>query len=429
MESRPHHSLSGCRRFALLLAVAAAFVPANRATATTDAAGSRNAVAALRAYLEKNPKSTPDDLARESFASAPLTKEDAAAAQKVVWDDHAKRIRADGSDEIKDRLIRDGDLQMRFAYEIFGEKPAAGRSLFISMHGGGNAPARVNDQQYENQKHLYKPAEGIYLAPRAPTNTWNLWHEPHIDRMFARLIEDLLVLEDVDANRVYLMGYSAGGDGVYQLAPRMADRFAAASMMAGHPNDASPLGLRNLPFAIHVGALDGGYKRNEVAKEWGEKLDELQQADPGGYEHVVKLHEGRSHWMNREDAEAVPWMAKHTRDPLPKRIVWKQAGTTHDRLYWLAVRPGTAKGGADVVAERDGNTVKIIKADGADQVLIRLNDKMLDLDKPVRVTNGEKVLFEGVAPRTIGTLAKTLAERGDPEAILSAEFEVKPSAS
>ena len=40
-----------------------------------------------------------------------------------------------------------------------------------------------------------------------------------------------IVFEDVDPNRVYLLGYSAGGDGVYQLAPRMADRFAAASMM------------------------------------------------------------------------------------------------------------------------------------------------------------------------------------------------------
>jgi len=48
-------------------------------------------------------------------------------------------------------------------------------------------------------------------------------------------------------------------------------------MMAGHPNEASPLGLRNVPFAIQVGALDVAYKRNEVAAEWGRKLDELQR--------------------------------------------------------------------------------------------------------------------------------------------------------
>ena len=59
------------------------------------------------------------------------------------------------------------------------------------------------------------------------------------------------MLGDVDPNRVYIMGYSAGGDGVYQLAPRMADRWAAAAMMAGHPNDASPLGLRNITGFNH----------------------------------------------------------------------------------------------------------------------------------------------------------------------------------
>ena len=99
---------------------------------------------------------------------------------------------------------------MPFAYKVFGEKPKEGRSLFLSMHGGGGAPARVNDQQYENQKGLYKPEEGVYLAPRAPSNTWDLWHQSHIDAFFERLIEDMVVFEDVNRDRVYLMGYSAG---------------------------------------------------------------------------------------------------------------------------------------------------------------------------------------------------------------------------
>ncbi|MFM8642358.1 MAG: polyhydroxyalkanoate depolymerase, partial [Phycisphaerales bacterium] len=110
------------------------------------------------------------------------------------------------------------------------------------------APAPVNDAQWENQKRLYSPPEGVYVAPRAPTNEWNLWHQGHVDALFDRLIENLVMCERVDPDRIYLMGYSAGGDGVYQLAPRMADRFAAAAMMAGHPNEAVPDGLRNLPF-------------------------------------------------------------------------------------------------------------------------------------------------------------------------------------
>jgi predicted peptidase len=119
-----------------------------------------------------------------------------------------------------------------------------------------------------------------------------------IDPLFDRLIERVVTCEGVDPDRVYLMGYSAGGDGVFQLAPRMADRFAAAAMMAGHPNESQPLGLRNLPFTIHVGGLDASYGRNKVAPAWGAKLEELHREDAGGYESLTCVHPDLPHWMN-----------------------------------------------------------------------------------------------------------------------------------
>jgi len=272
----------------------------------------------------------------------------------------------------------------------------------------------VNDQQWENQVRLYQPPDSLYIAPRAPSDNWNLWHEPHIDVLFDRLIQDAIVLGEVNPNRVYLMGYSAGGDGVYQLAPRMADRFAAAAMMAGHPNDASPLGLRNIGFTIHVGANDNGYHRNEVAAEWKQKLDDLQKADPDGYRHEVQLHEGRGHWMNLEDKAALPWMAGFTRDPLPARVVWHQSTVTHDRFYWLAVPKGDAKPGQLVVATRAGQDLRIEKTDGLTTLTLLLSDAVLNLDKPVSVSMNGKNLFTGIVPRTVRSLQSTLAARGDP---------------
>lgn len=52
---------------------------------------------------------------------------------------------------------------------------------------------------------------------------------------------------------------------------------------------------------------------------------------------------------------------------------------------------------------------------------------MIDLDQPVRVVYRDRVLFDGRAPRTIGTLIHTLDQRGDPELIFAAEVEVKLS--
>lgn len=317
------------------------------------------------------------------------------------------------------------DRTMPIWYEVYGQ-PADGkkRSLFISMHGGGSAPARVNDGQWRNQQRLYRPAEGVYVAPRAPTDAWNMWHQAPIDDLFDLLIEAMVVVENVDPDRVYLLGYSAGGDGVYQLAPRMADRFAAAAMMAGHPNETQPDGLRNLPFALHMGERDRAYDRNKIAVQWKEKLAGLAAGDPGGYPHQVTIHAGKGHWMDREDAVAIDWMQAHRRNLRPEKIVWLQDDVTHARFYWLAVdSPQPRK---RVVAERDGNTIRILEG-GEHGVAIRLDDAMVDLDQPVTVTRGAEIVWQGVAERRREVLRKTLAERADPQGMFSAEIVIPPA--
>lgn len=381
-------------------------------------------VAELEAYLQQaDGNGGGKKLAEQPFAAAALSKDQSAAAAQLLWDAHRQRIRRERAEEMKARQVPTGATPMKFAYQVFGDKPAGGRSLYLSLHGGGGAPPQVNDSQWKNQQRLYQPEEGIYLAPRAPADSWNLWHIAAVDAGFDRLIENLIVFEQVDPNRVYLMGYSAGGDGVYQVAPRMADRFAAASMMAGHPNEASPRGLRNLPFSIHVGENDGAYNRNRVAAEWGERIAKLKQVDADGYEHWVKIHAGKGHWMDRDDRAAVPWMAKFTRDPLPKRIVWEQDDVTHTRFYWLAVEQDQTGDRAVLTAERDGQTIDLA-SEQVERVTVRLNDAMLDLDQPVTIRFNGKQVFAGKVERTIATLARTLAERGDPTSLFSAEVTV-----
>jgi hypothetical protein len=218
------------------------------------------------------------------------------------------------------------------------------------------------------------------------------------------------------------LGGRAGGDGVYQVAPRMADRFAAAAMMAGHPNETRPDGLRNLPFAIWVGANDAAHSRNAAAKKWRVALAALAAGDPGGYRHEVHRVAGKGHWMDSEDAAAVPWLTTHTRDLRPDRVVWLQDDVTHGRLYWLAVSEPRAR--ARLVVTRAGQRITIEEASPQRRLTIRLDDTMLDLDEPVVVVHGDHELFRGTLPRTIRTLAKTLAERGDPRGLFSAEIDL-----
>jgi len=380
----------------------------------TDPENSKE-IKSLQQRLIENPESIAE-------LNDEISEEESVLAARLIHDYLSDILRAEYKDQWQNKNLEQGDYQLKFKYKKFGEKPPDGWSLFISMHGGGGAPAKVNDRQWENQINLYKPKEGIYMAPRAPTDTWNLWHQEHIDVFFAQFIQLANVFEGINTNRVYLTGYSAGGDGTYQLAPRMADWLAGAAMMAGHPNDASPLGLRNLPFSIHMGGNDSAYNRNKIAAEWGNMLDSLQIADPGGYIHDVQIHEGIGHWMQRKDTVAIEWMQQFSRKPYPEKVVWKQSSVTHSRYYWLAVPAESVVKDAEVVASLKGQTIQIEKADRVNNLIINLNDKMVDLDKKVEVKYKGEVVYNSLPKRNISTIWESLNDRNDPEQYFTSQI-------
>ena len=312
---------------------------------------------------------------------------------------------------------------LKYTFTVFGARPEGGRSLWISLHGGGGTTAQMNDSQWENQKKLYRPSEGIYLCPRAPWNTWDMWFQAPIDDLFEKLIETMVVLHDVNPDRVYIMGYSAGGDGVWRLAPRMADHWASAAMMAGHPGDVSLMNVRNMPFTIWVGENDGTYNRNREVAARGKELDKLQTDDPEGYVHDWHVVEGKGHWMELRDSVALPWMAQYIRNPYPTKIVWRQEEVGRTMFYWLKVPENEAVKGKKLCLEVKGNTINISECDYT-SLTIYLNDKILNLNKEVTVKYGEKTLFKGRLRRKAETLRKTLEERNDPSYMFDTELTV-----
>ena len=203
----------------------------------------------------------------------------------------------------------------------------------------------------------------------------------------------------------------------------MADRFAVAAMMAGHPNDAAVESLRNLPFTIHMGELDHTFNRNKKAAIWKKELADRHAKDPEGYTHEVQIHQGKGHWMDRKDAVAIPWMAQFSRRRFPKKVVWQQSNVKHKRFYWLAVNELPTKRPL-IVAKRDGQTVTIEQSD-VDAVSVLINDQMLDMDQEVSVYWAGELVQTTKVNRTIGQLATSLIERGDPEMMFNARIEVK----
>lgn len=399
-----------------------------------------------------------------------LTPGERAELSGLLWQRHLAEVRADAgrTRDRSERAIHHDGLTMRFASFVIGERPAGGYPLHVALHGGGGAPAELNDSQWEHMKVYYRDSVdvGIYVAVRGASDTWDLHFRPQSYPMLDRLIEDMIAFEGADPNRVYLHGFSAGGDGVYQLTPRTADRWAAVAMSAGHPNGVSLTNVYRVPFLIQVGERDEAYDRHRVAAEYCGSLDRLRQASPDGYVHDCFIHLDRPHnfpdndaaraphavlaepqaWLARGDrasvqvdTNSVAWVRRHARDPWPARLIWDtrtraarprvgaapSAPTALDRLfYWLELGVPGEPEPARVVAriDRARDMITLEEADGALRILLR--DEMLDLGRDIDIVVPGGALRARVRPN-LATMARTLGERGDPNLVFAAELALR----
>ena len=352
------------------------------------------------------------ELTDQEFANKKLNRSDCLEASYIIDSLWLKKSAEELGRQWQRLTIANDSIKLACACRVFGKAPEDGRSLYISMHGGGHCPKEVNDEQWMNQIYLYEPTEGVYIAPRAPWNTSDLWHRKGLDELLEDVIRACVVFEGVNPNKVYLLGYSAGGDGVLRLAPRMADKWAAASMMAGHPGEAEQINLMNTPYMIWMGEHDHYYDRNILAKEKAQVMDSLSAVHPGKYIHSNNIIEGKGHWMDRVDTVALGWMSQYRRSPYPKQVVWRQEFVTREHFYWLAAPSDEIEQGKTVIANIDGNNIYIDKCDYT-RLTIYLNDHLVDLDKKVTIYHNGKKLARIKPRRTIANLYNTLNKRND----------------
>ena len=357
--------------------------------------------------------------------NAGLTADEAkSTTEQLIAQRHQNSLTQYG-EEWDNRELKNGDYTMKFDYTVFGDEPADGRAMYISMHGGGGTTAEMNDGQWDNQKKLYTPAEGVYFVPRAPTDTWNLWHQEYMDKLIEKAIELAVIKENVNPNKVYVMGYSAGGDGTYQLAPRLADLWAAAAMSAGHPGDAQIENLRNLPFALYMGGQDTPYDRNMFAQTWSDRLDSLENTDPEAYIHDVRIYPQHGHWMQRDDTVSMQWMPQYLRNAIPNKVVWAQDDVIRDNFYYLeATEDGKKQNDEIIVDYTPDGTVNVINSN-VESFIIGLNDNMMNLDNPVVVNVNGNEVFNGEVARTAKNIKAGVDAMRDAELIFPAKLLVQ----
>ena len=113
-----------------------------------------------------------------------------------------------------------------------------------------------------------------------------------------------------------------------------------------------------------------------------------------------------------------------TRNPWPDKVVWHQTDAPIERFYWLAVPEGTAKGGQTVRAAVSGQIIEV-HSEQVDQLILRLGDELLDLDKVITVKANGRECFKGRVERNVDTIWRSLRQRMDRRSVASATLQVK----
>lgn len=434
-------------------------------------------VAAFRDTLEGRPAEFTDrplDAAaaeREKSAAWAAYRE---AALDLGWDKQLippppplEKLRAMKPEARRKHAITPGTIAcdgetMPYYMLVKGDFADGAWPLFFMTHGGGSTDDTlphphawpVNTQDWMNQAGLIDRLlpPGLYFVPRMANDNKGRWWYRHNLTAFDHVIRRAILFRGVDPNRIYMMGVSEGGYGTEALTPFWADRFAGGCALAGGAGPGERFYcLRNTPFRNDTGERDTMFGRADLAQKNHAYLDDLKRDDPQGYDHVLDLQKGRGHAIDYAPGPA--WIATKVRDPRPRKLCWyvfALDGVRRTDFSWLALSDAPADRDALIVAEADKatNTITIdarMNPPGkcespvygapplkiADReplagttLVLHLDDALLDLDRPVRVTVNGAEAFSGEVTRSAAVIAATTARTGDPGRVFTARVEI-----
>jgi hypothetical protein len=334
----------------------------------------------------------------------------------IVWKAYlGAPIHSELKKDFDNKQVRYEKHRSPYTVKQVGKKPPKGWPLFIAMHGGGGAPAEVNDSQWKIMQIYYRdqPAVGgyQYLALRAPNNTWNGFYDDYVPPLIINLIRQTVLFGDVDPDRVYLMGYSHGGYGAFFIGPKIPDRFAVVHSSAAAPTDGaiSARTLRNTRFTFMVGDKDNDYGRRERCEAFDRAIRKLREENKGDYPVELELKKGFGHG-GLPDRDKIKDMAPFTRNPVPRRLSWDLTDPVVTHFYWLSVpRPGK---GQSIDAVLHDNKAEITTRN-VDHFELCLDSRLVDFRKPLRIEVDGKKETITLRPQ-LAVLCRSLEERGDP---------------
>lgn len=372
----------------------------------------------------------------------------------------------------------DAKMEYRWGYrEGTPDKISQPYPLMILMHGSGDVVSEQTAIGTVAPNSV--DGDGLYIVPRIPNGIGNYyrWYHQSKQWVWEKIFRQAMMRDDIDHDRIYFYGISEGAYGSQMLASFYADYLGGAGPMAGGVplKDAPCENLRNTYFRIVTGSEDTDYGRNLLTQSVGEYLDRLQELDPEGYDHEVKIDQGLDHTgigTAGEYQKMSPKLVKKERGVNPTIVRWEnfpldgryrtgfynlheiespvaetpsRASDTPARAYYMMdidksknlvnLRAYTVNYNDKKYWTGYGSTITLeserdLTPATTGKIRVYLNNDLVDLSKPVTVKcNGQEV-YNDTPKATVANMVNSCAEFYDPARVYPASVDVEiPSES
>ncbi len=398
--------------------------------AAEAAAPPSNLAADLEAYLwepdEAAAKARKDRLVRHSV------KELEQALQGRTFAPTPERGR------IPERLVRVGGKDASYALRVPKDyAPERSYPLLVCLHGTGFDGAGYLDR-WEGRL-----GDAFFLA--CPTSPDGEWWSPEAEQLVLGVIRDVTRGYRIATDRIFLTGMSSGGVGTYLIGLNHTDLFAGQVPMAGAlPRALFPL-LDNLggePIYLIHGSRDG-----IIPVEFSRQVDSYLKAH--NLPHVYREHDREhpqagGHFFPKEELpDLVAWMEKQKRSPWPRTITVVRDRDHLGRSGWIRLEEvedvaslwdsfGNREEGqalqegkfARIEGAVEGNTIRL-RTDRVRRFSILLSDRLVSLDRPVRVIVNDRERFKGQVRPDAAVFLDEARARPDPQAAVEAVIPIR----
>jgi predicted peptidase len=179
--------------------------------------------------------------------------------------------------------------------------------LMIYLHGSSRRGSDIEKLKKYGPPAMIKRGKDfpfIIASPQCPVGeSWNN------DKWFGRLFKELTHKYRIDTDRVYLIGMSLGGSGVWYTARKFPDYFAAIIPICGGGDPRLICRIKHIP----VWAFHGAQDKVVPPEKSKAMVDALKKC---GGEVQLTLLKNRGHDIHEvfHDYKIYKWLLKHKRN-------------------------------------------------------------------------------------------------------------------